>query len=426
MNKMTKKESTRPWKSLHHRATGRETYGQLYDLAAALIDGPKTFDQIAEHYKSYLRLIGIYAPLDPVRLDENEFSKEILASLDQLVERGWVEKNGDTWLLTEKGKIESEKSIRDVARSKKYIEKILQPETVSKVSVCVHLLLASIKLPAAILSGSVGLLNDSIDTLLDGLSSIFVYFGLKYNKEKIVNIFLTFLMVVVASVAMKESILRFFRPYTPQVDLFTFGATIISAIFCGVLYLYQGYVGSKTGSISLITQSVDSRNHVIIAISVTAGLIGTITGHVFIDTIVGFGVALLLLQSTIELIKDLLRNFDDAETSTSSFNIPFNEKFIQFRREKLGDYLLYQVNENEYSSLGELKQIGLNAYDFSSNTMIRELGVSTHPLNENDIDDVIYQLINDKLITTEPIVNLTDKGVHQLKLRLRKSKNAIL
>lgn len=58
--------------------------------------------------------------------------------------------------------------------------------------------------------------------------------------------------------------------------------------------------------------------------------------------------------------------------------------------------------------------------------MIRELGVSTHPLNENDIDDVIYQLINDKLITTEPIVNLTDKGVHQLKLRLRKSKNAIL
>ena len=422
---MTEKESTRPWKSLHHRATGRDTSGQLYDLAAALIDGPKTIDQIAEHYKSYLRLIGIYVSLNPVSYDEKELSKEILESLDQLVERGWVEPKGDTWLLTENGKIESKKSIRDINRTKKLIKKILQPESVSKVSVGVHLFLASIKLPAALLSGSVGLLNDSIDTLLDCLSSIFVYFGLKYNKEKVVNVFLTLLMVVVASVALKESILRFFRPYTPQVDLFTFGVTILSALFGGVLYLYQGYVGSKNGSISLITQSIDSRNHVIIAISVTAGLIGTITGHVFIDTIVGFGVALLLLQSTFELIIDFIKNLDEEESSVSSFKTPFNEKFIQFRRDQLRDYLLYKISQNKYSSLEELKRIGFAAYDFSSNTMIRELGVSTNPLKDDDIDHVLSQLINDKLITTGPTLSLTNTGVHQLNLRLRKRNKII-
>ena len=56
---MKKNESTRPWKSLHHRVSGRDDYGQYYDLAAALVDGPKTLQQIEGHYQSYLRLLGI-------------------------------------------------------------------------------------------------------------------------------------------------------------------------------------------------------------------------------------------------------------------------------------------------------------------------------------------------------------------------------
>jgi len=69
---------------------------------------------------------------------------------------------------------------------------------------------------------------------------------------------------------------RFFVPFEPEVDWFTFAATIVSALVCLALWVYQRYVGLRSGSLAFITQSVDSRNHVIVAASVTAGLIGSL------------------------------------------------------------------------------------------------------------------------------------------------------
>lgn len=50
--------------------------------------------------------------------------------------------------------------------------------------------LAALKLPAGLLSGSVGLLNDATDTLLDGISSLLVYAGLRFDRERTVNVVL--------------------------------------------------------------------------------------------------------------------------------------------------------------------------------------------------------------------------------------------
>jgi len=54
----------------------------------------------------------------------------------------------------------------------------------------VQLGLAALKLPAGLLSGSVGLLNDATDTLLDGISSLLVYAGLRFDRERTVNVVL--------------------------------------------------------------------------------------------------------------------------------------------------------------------------------------------------------------------------------------------
>ena len=55
--------------------------------------------------------------------------------------------------------------------------------------------LAAIKLPAGILSGSVALINDAADTLLDALSSLVVYAGIRFNRERGANIVLVLLML---------------------------------------------------------------------------------------------------------------------------------------------------------------------------------------------------------------------------------------
>ena len=88
---------------------------------------------------------------------------------------------------------------------------------------------------------------------------------------------------------------------------FTFLATLLSAVFCVGLWVHQRYVGLRSGHLALITQSVDSRNHVIVAAGVTAGLVAALLRYPLLDTLVGLAVALLILKSAVELAVEILR-----------------------------------------------------------------------------------------------------------------------
>jgi divalent metal cation (Fe/Co/Zn/Cd) transporter len=137
-------------------------------------------------------------------------------------------------------------------RTRAVLHGLAQLQTVSQVGLGVHLGLAAPKLPAALLSGSVGLLNDASDTLLDGLSSVLVFLGLRFDKERAVSVVLVLLMLITGVGTFYEAVRRFFVPYEPKVDWFAFLATIVSALVCGALYLYQCFVGLRTGSVALI------------------------------------------------------------------------------------------------------------------------------------------------------------------------------
>jgi hypothetical protein len=409
---------------MHHRIGGRDDYGQYYDLAVALTDGPKDLQQIKRHYESYLRLLGIFTPLSPFNFTEEEWNTEISKGLQSLEDLEWAKYRDGVWDLTEKGRIEAEKPLSEVRRSKQIIGNLIKPETVSKTSIGVHFFLAAVKIPAAYISGSIGLLNDGIDTLLDAVSSIFVYFGLKFNRERLVNLFLTLLMLLVASLTMYQSAHRFLEPYSPDVDWFTFTATILSAVICALLYFYQGFVGSRTGSISLITQSIDSRNHVIVAASVTAGLIGSLTGYEMVDTLVGFSVSVLIMKSAIELLLEMIKTMGEEEFNTDNYKAPLEGRYQRFRQNQLRDYLLYKVKIGEAATDEDLKSIGLQAYDFSNNPMLRELGVSKHPMRSEDLESVLNELEREGYITGTERISLTERGQRRVLQRMRGKKHS--
>jgi divalent metal cation (Fe/Co/Zn/Cd) transporter len=93
-----------------------------------------------------------------------------------------------------------------------------------------------IKLPAGMLSGSIGLINDSFDTLLDGLCSLLVYLGFRFNKERLVNIFQVVMLLGAGCLTLYQAVSGLFKPYEPEADLFTFTAALISALTCTGLY----------------------------------------------------------------------------------------------------------------------------------------------------------------------------------------------
>jgi DNA-binding PadR family transcriptional regulator len=396
----------------------RKEYGQSWEIAAALWDGPRTLSEIVEHFHSYIRLLGFFSVTRRMEQRHERMAKRIEEMLEELTERGWIERQGERYALTPTGREEAGKSLTDMRRTRALLSKLAQPQTVSQVGLGVHLGLAALKLPAALLSGSVGLLNDATDTLLDGLSSVLVYLGLRFDKERIVNVVLVLLMLGTGGFTCYEAVRRFFVPSEPEADGFTFLAAILSALVCLALYVYQRFVGMRSGSLALITQSVDSRNHVIVAASVTAGLIASLLRFPLLDTLVGLAVAVLILKSAVELAVETVRSLGEEEADLSRYEMGVAGWYERFRQAQLRDWMLYLVEKQGVQTRAELIAQARQVLDLSGNPTLRELGVRQSPQASEVIEQSVAALFERGWLMEEGRLNVTDAGREQLRQRM--------
>ena len=390
-------------------------YGQSWEIAAALWDGPRTISEIVGHFHSYARLLGFFGITKRMDRRHQKMTKRIEEALEELIAQGWVVQEGERYSLTHLGRSEAEKVLSDMRRTRRLLQKFLQPQTVSKVGLAVHWGLAALKLPAALLSGSVGLLNDGLDTLLDGFSSLLVYFGIRLNKERAVNIVLVLLMLGTGGFTFYEALKRFFVPFKPEIDWLTFLAAIISGLICALLWAYQRYVGLRSGTLALITQSVDSRNHVIVAGGVTAGLIASLLNFAMLDTLVGLVVAVFILKSAVELAIELVRTKGQEEVSLSRYKFGLIERYDQFRQARLCNWMLYLIQEQVARTRSELHAQARQVLDFSENPVLRELGFDKHPKTDEMISQSITELFQRGWITGDEQLDITEAGRKHLR-----------
>ena len=393
-------------------------YGQSWEIAAALQDGPKTNAEIVDHFSSYARLAGMFMVTKRMEKRHGRMAERIETALEELIERGWVERQGERYALTAHGREQGKKLLADVRRTSARLRKLAQPQIASQVGLGVHLALAALKLPAALLSGSVGLLNDATDTLLDGISSVLVYFGLCWEREQAANVVLVLLMLVTGGLTFYEAARRLFVPSAPEADWFTFAATILSALVCLALGLYQRYVGLRSGSLALITQSVDSRNHVITAASVTAGLIAALLHFPLLDTLVGLAVAGLILKSAIKLAIELVRTLGDEDVDLGHYQMGVAEWYGQFRQAQLRDWMLYMIEKQGVQTRDELVVQTRQVLDVSGHATLRELGVQRHG-SDRLIEACLEQLVDQNWLLDQERLGLTDAGREHLSRQMK-------
>jgi len=398
----------------------QKEYGQSWEIAAALWDGPRTLPEIVDHFHSYIRLLGFFSVTRRMERRHKRMAERIEEAVEGLIERGWVVRQGERYALTPQGREEASKPLADMRRTRALLAKLAQPQTVSQVGLAVHWGLAALKMPAALLSGSVGLLNDASDTFLDGLSSVLVYLGLRFDRERAVNVVLVLLMLGTGGFTLYEAVRRFFVPFEPEVDWFTFLAAILSALVCQALYLYQRFVGVRSGSLALITQSVDSRNHVIVAASVTAGLVASLLRFPLLDTLVGLAVAVLILKSAVELAVETVRSLGEEGVDLSRYEMGLAGWYERFRRTQMRDWMLYLVERQEVRTRSELVAQARQALDFSDNPLLRELGLHRQPQAGEVIEESLAELLERGWLVEEEELKVTDAGREQLHRRMRK------
>jgi Co/Zn/Cd efflux system component len=331
--------------------------------------------------------------------------------LEERIERGWIIREGERYALTPLGREEVDKRLSELGETGASVRKFLQPQTVSKVTLGVHLGLAALRLPAGLLSGSVALINDAADTLLDALSSLLVYVGIRSNKERASNVVLVLLMLATGGLTFYEAVRRFFVPFEPEVDWFTFLAAIVSAPVCLMLWVYQRYVGLRSGTMALITQSVDSRNHVIVAIGVTAGLVAALLQFALLDTLVGLAIALLILKSAVELTVETVRSFGEKEIDLSRFEFGIAAQYDRFRQAQLRDWMLYLVEKQGIETRFELVARARQALDFSRIAAAGAMGlVQQQPHVDELIERCLVELLQRGQLAGEERLTVTDLG----------------
>lgn len=213
-----------------------------WGIGIILLDGPLTVEEIKAEAEKYPFASSMGPSQGRRQTRQRYHADKVTDNLAELIQAGWVIQDGDRYTLTTLGSEQANQAKEEAISALKMvshkIRSLTQPENASKVTLIVQIMLAVIKLPAGLLSGSIGLLNDSVDTILDLLSSLLVYLGIRFNKERLVSILLVVFMLATGGFTLYEAVQRFFTAYVPQVDWFPFLATLLSAIAGLVLWTY--------------------------------------------------------------------------------------------------------------------------------------------------------------------------------------------
>jgi hypothetical protein len=383
-------------------------YVQSIRVGATLLDGPLTYDEILNRFYSYLMPLTLFKKAERLAHDK---TGPVSERIEEMLNRGWIKREGERYSLTALGHNEVNKRLSQLSETGVSIRTFLQPSTVSKVTVAVHWGLAAIKLPAGLLSGSIGLTNDATDTLLDGISSLLVYFGIRLNREKTVNAVLVVIMLTTGLITLYGAVKRFFIPYELEADWFAFLAIILSAGICLLLWAYQRYAGLQSGIMALITQSVDSRNHIIVAASVTAGLVASLLQFPLLDTLVGLVVALLILYSAVKLARESLRSMRGEEVDFSTYPLWVDEFYLKYLQDQLRDWMLYLVEKQGIRTKAELVARARQALNLQTIPAIRAMGLAEEvPKSDEIIERNLAELFQRGWLAGEHQLSVTTEG----------------
>jgi cation diffusion facilitator family transporter len=273
---------------------------------------------------------------------------------EELTDEGLVRKNkANEYELTEKGKYKAEDFKKDLEKGASIFEyQVQSPEAATRNTFIVNIFLTIIKLTTGFLSGSVGLLADGADACIDAVSAATVWLGMKFKKE-LLGVAVIVLMMFVTGIGVgAESISKLVQIFSGAIEpithpLLVIFVEIVAMIFAAVLTFYQRYVGKTHGSFALISQSVDSKNHIFVAGAVILGTILSVSGLHFVDACIGAYISYRILKDAFGLTKEAFATVKGEEVNLDKYKYLFEEQWHLSKLESFRLWILYTIRENK-------------------------------------------------------------------------------
>ena len=384
----------------------------------ALRKQPLTRDEINNLYRRFGGILGIPTPPQGTAKYE-KWQRQIDDGLNGLFKLGLIVKDEDeVYRLTEEGMKEADIVDRGLQKFTGPLHSFFfSGETTARVSIFVNILLSALKLGVGFIFNSMALVADGFDNVVDVISALVVFLGIRYKRELLSTLFIIVVMFVTGIWIGYEAVIRLIRPEQVEAGGFTIAAAVISGVVCYLMSLYQYTVGKNTGSLSLISQSIDSRNHVFVAGAALIGIIFAFFDIFIVDSLVGLVVAILIVKSATELAIEASRIAGGQELDLSRFARAEEKAFIKHRRDYFKSWLLFSLREvNTRESI-----VSRYAETFSTEglPLIDHFSFLKGFEFEAHVDAFLEEAINEGLVTVEDTdYRLTEKGHRLLKRKL--------
>jgi len=343
-------------------------------LMALLKEGPLDFKGLEERLTIFLNqfmILGYSIVPSKFWLDENSLHRrrdrkpkkdfDVGIECEDLIKKNTIILNKDNkYELTEEGKGEAIEITKHIEKFSVSIEKkLLHPTAAARNTIIIDLFLAIMKLVAGFLSGSVGLIADGADAAIDTASATVVWIGIKFKKEFLGTLIIILMMFVTAVSVGYESINKVAQFITGIVSPITMPYLVIVvegiALICAViLFFYQRFVGKRNGSLALISQSIDSKNHIYVAGTIIIGAIFSIFGIHFIDALIGAFISIRIFIDGIELSKEAISSIRGEETDFSKYEIPLEKHWHLSKIESFRIWILYSIKKDNLKNKEEI------------------------------------------------------------------------
>ncbi len=325
--------------------------------------------------------------------------------------------------LTQEGKEEAEHAAETMERGAAMLQnQFLSPTAAARNTTIGYVFLATLKLIAGFLSGSVGLMADGADTTVDTAASAIVWFGIKFKKEILGTITILGLMFITAIILFYDSfqsivqnIAGIFLPMTMPYVVIIVEAVAIVSMF--TISLYQRFVGRRNQSLALISQSVDSKNSVYSSAAVIVGAIFAIFGIHWVDAVVGSFIAVRICIDGFGLSREVVRARRGEKPEFSKFKLPFEKSIRQARLENFRNWILYTLQQNKEGTkqtlVTSLEQTFRPSY---MPQLFTEFTAGRNYDFDANFQEIIQPLLDDCLIAeTEGHFTLTHAGKTYIK-----------
>jgi hypothetical protein len=297
----------------------------------------------------------------PRKRDREPVESMFKENLSELLRTGLIRLSEEgKYELTEAGSQQAQKYKKDMEKGAEiFRNQILSPAATARNTVFVDLFLALIKLIAGFVSGSVALIADGADAAIDTISALIVWAGIQYKREHLGTLIIILMMFVTCLSIGYESLIAIYSALTsafnPIARPYLVIAIELIALICAlILAFYQRYVGKMNGSLALISQSIDSKNHIYVAGAVIIGAIFSIIGIPFIDALIGAYIAVRILKDAVGLSREAISSIKGEETDFSAYRIPFEKHYEGFKTESFRSWIMYSILEDGLRTRREL------------------------------------------------------------------------